>query len=410
MPPLPAVSPEMQLVLCCARIDLDHAQTDRLQRLLARPLDWERLMALAARHGLFPLLYRHLVAQPSFPVAELVPEDAGRRLHLAYLQNVANTLVLSDELGNILAALDAADIPAIPYKGVALGEQLYGDPTLRVSGDIDVIVPRERVMAARDRLTARGYVPLHTLTPRQEKTYLAGIHHYNLIHREKAVSVEIHWDIVGPQYAMPVGWPGLWRRTGRVDLYLGAEEARAARVFASEDLLLLLLIHGSKHRWEALKWLVDVGLLIHRNPNLDWNVLMDRASQWRAERMALLGLYLAHELLDAPLPPWLWQRVNQDGSVRSLAAEATALCDQTMAEGLVSDYSRIVFVMRVRERWRDRFVYGWRLLTHLNFQDIDRDDRPEPFYYLRRPVRLIRKNGWAAMSRIVGQMVAALGR
>ena len=47
-----------------------------------------------------------------------------------------------------------------------------------------------------------------------------------------------------------------------------------------EDLLLILCVHGGKHVWECLKWLVDVRELVDRFPQLDYDALIQRAGRW----------------------------------------------------------------------------------------------------------------------------------
>src|SRR5207253_975904 len=73
--------------------------------------------------------------------------------------------------------------------------------------------------------------------------------------------------------------------------------------FAPARLLLILCVHGANHCWLRLNWLCDVAELLRRNPALDWPALAAEAERWGCRRILTLGLLLAHDLLDAPLPP-----------------------------------------------------------------------------------------------------------
>ena len=63
-------------------------------------------------------------------------------------------------------------------------------------------------------------------------------------------------------------------------------------VMAPEELLIILCVHGSKHAWERLKWVVDVAELL-RSQRLNWKRVFSTATKWKCRRMALLGLAFA---------------------------------------------------------------------------------------------------------------------
>ena len=373
-------------------------QIERLRALAAADLNWDRLLRLAAVHGLRPLVYRNLRTH----CTSLAPETAMEQLHHAYRYNAVNALLLTTELEKILAALAENGIPVIPFKGVTLGERLYGDAALRESGDIDIIVPQDRVFEVRDLLVGLNYRPLFELSQRQEEEYVRGIHHYNLIHSTNSLSVEVHWDIVSPHMGIPIDWRGIWQRQATMTF-----QSATVNTLCPEDLFLALSIHGSKHRWEMLKWLTDVGQQIERNQSLDRSVIIDRARQWRVQRMVFLGIYLATELLEAPVPASIQEAAYNDPTVVDLAGEVFTILDQPDGTP-AKELGRIAFLMRMRDRRQDGALYGWRLLTHLNFQDIDDDSRPEAAYYLQRPLRIIRKNGWKTLTRMGAQMLSTL--
>ena len=74
---------------------------------------------------------------------------------------------------------------------------------------------------------------------------------------------------------------------------------RKLRTFSIEDTLVMLSVHGAKHFWERLGWILDVAELTAGQP-VDWPLTMRIAAKLKSTRLLLLGLYLAHELMDAP--------------------------------------------------------------------------------------------------------------
>lgn len=355
-----SVSPELKILLYSSRTSLGAKEFIQLQQLLMQEVDWNRLMALAKRHGLQPILY-HTLASLKTPA---IPGKIDEQLKLAYFQNAADTVMLNSELGRVLTALDEVDIPVILHKGVTLGARIYGSPMLRESGDIDIFVPPDRIFETKQRLLAIGYEPLYELTRHQEKKYLRSDHHYALINKQKGILLEIHWDIADYSQAISVDWLRIWERTRWCELDIG-EKNYTLREFAPEDELLLLLIHGNLHRWEKLKWLVDINEFILHYQNLNWSTLMERAESWRIGRINRVGINLANTLFSTPIPLQVGRNINQDRRAKSLSRHVIDLIDTT-EDPPQPDINRVLFVMQLRENWRDRLFFIWRLPTRLH--------------------------------------------
>src|SRR5438128_6595765 len=109
--------------------------------------------------------------------------------------------------------------------------------------------------------------------------------------------VEIHWAFTPRYLPIPLDLERLWERLESVSLV-----NTSVRVFPPEDLLLILCIHGSKDLWRRLQWICDIAELIHTYPKLNWERVVAQAKALGSERMLLLGLSLASELLGTPLP------------------------------------------------------------------------------------------------------------
>ena len=138
--PLTPPNPEVDFLLSCARVDLLEAQAQHLRQLLMRPLDWNRLVALAARHGLLPLLARHLQTLPADTIPAAVSESLRVHQHAVALRNLG----LSGELVRVLRLFAEHGIAALPFKGPTLAQFAYGDPALREFGDLDLLLrPRD---------------------------------------------------------------------------------------------------------------------------------------------------------------------------------------------------------------------------------------------------------------------------
>ncbi len=97
---------------------------------------------------------------------------------------------------------------------------------------------------------------------------------------------------------------------------------------SAENIFFLLAIHGSRHRWESLKWICDIAALLHAFPELDWDAVLARASKIARKRLALLPLALVNQLFHVPLPASVSKAIEQDAAIsRTCRSHSTApLC------------------------------------------------------------------------------------
>lgn len=150
-----SVTPEQRLCLLLARGELSPAARERARELLALPLQWPRVLQFAYAQQVLPLMYQNLT-RLGFPG---VPHSVEAELRHAFGTNALRNSLLARELARLLAVLDEAGIPAIPLKGVALAEALYGDSGLRVCSDIDILVPAKNFADAFRLFSSSGYRP-----------------------------------------------------------------------------------------------------------------------------------------------------------------------------------------------------------------------------------------------------------
>src|SRR5258708_5917961 len=69
----PATDREMEFSIHCARATIEPERAERIRELAAAELDWDRVLTLAQRNGLSPLLFFHLnqICPQSLPIAKL---------------------------------------------------------------------------------------------------------------------------------------------------------------------------------------------------------------------------------------------------------------------------------------------------------------------------------------------------
>jgi len=285
-------------------------------------LDLAGLLELANWHGLLPVL------------SEVCPSLDPELRRYAQAQAFRNRL-LAEELLRLLELFRDRGVPALALKGPLLAEWLYGSVSLRPFGDLDILVEPEQARSARALLEEAGYLPDH---PGAE----ASGYHWRFSRGDETAVVELHWGFSTREFHFPLQQE-VWPRR-RSYFLLG----RQVESLGLEHQLLTLAVHGSRHLWKRIFWLVDLALLLRRGEPLDTHDLWQQAKRLRSHRMLALAIALVQHLLRVPTPGFpAYPRL--EGLVRQV--------EQDWLEGHVGPPTlpqRYRFYYQIREDPRDR--------------------------------------------------------
>jgi hypothetical protein len=381
---IPNERPENELLLRLARPGFNVAQAERVLQLLRDDLDWDYLIALVDRHGVIPLFAHNLDSLS----AGLVPVQVLANLRNYNQENTRHSLFLTAELCRLMELLQAHGIRAVPFKGPTLALRAYGDVALREFSDLDILVRRQDVLKVRKLLVGEGFKPTPELTSAQEAALLRFDCAYNFTN-DKNIVFDLHWNFAAP-HSFAVDIYGLWARLEAVTI-----AGKQLPTVLVEDLLLLLCLHGFTHFWERLGWICDVAGLIELHKDIDWESVVNNTTKQGGRRILSLGLVLAGELLEAPIPAEVLQIAQKDAVVRELAEDLKRrlFAETASASGIIDG---ALLQLRMRERKRDRIGFGLRLAATPRVYDwmlVPLPNRLFFLYYFLRPLRLAGKYG-----------------
>jgi hypothetical protein len=313
----------------------------KIQSWLRHDLAWQSLLQLAEGHGLLPLLYRHLhMLRPG-----AVPEVILGRLRDNFHKNAIRNLCMARDLVRLLDLLQANGIVAVPYKGPTLSLLAQGNLAWRQFCDLDLLLKKEDIAQAAELLIAQGFRLQFPLIPWQATSYLESMGQLPLLRDRDGLLVELHGSLIPKGFSFRLNWERVRNHLQRLVL-----AGREVQTLGPEDLLLLLCVHGGKHLWRSLGWIWDLAELI-RHQRFDWQRVLLESQRLACERMLFLGLYLSWDMLHAPVPHEIQQRMylsNVQALAMQVRRQLFADPDQPV-EGFESS----LFHLRVRERWRD---------------------------------------------------------
>ena len=385
-------SPEMQLLLQCARTRTELTVAERIESLVQGRIDWPRICHLAARHGIQPLFCRNLAAI----CPDAVPHAVADRLRAASRLNVARSLYQAAELHRVFSIFGQGDLRAIAFKGPTLGHWAYGDPGLRESGDLDIVIHEQDMLTARELLRAHNYQERsEPLGEETHDTCSQRAPRYNVfVHKESRIIIDLQHSLEGPHFSFPLNDRELWARAGPREFF-----GRIITSFCRDDLLILLSVHGTKDVWHQLKWVCDLAELMQADGAVDWKSVLGRASRLHARRMLLLGTFLAHQLLGANLPAGMLREVRKS---RSLVASAEAIMSSFfVAERNITTTERVMLYVRTDDgawaragrltRCLGRYLRVIFVPSESDRQSVQLPDWLSFGYYVFRPIRLLLK-------------------
>jgi Uncharacterised nucleotidyltransferase len=275
---------------------------------------WDRLLRLARRNSVLPLVYRSLNAT----CPELVPPETLMQLQAGFQSSSQHNLLLTHELLRLVDRFGEHGIRAVPFKGPVLAAGAYRNLALRQFDDLDILLDDHDVRGQKTVMMTLGYEPEYPIPADAFRRLRQGS---SFVRNDPRVTVDLHWGIelhwsFSPRLFSQLQYRRLWDRLQPVSL-----AGRDVLTLAPEDSLLLLSVHGAKHKWGSLRWICDIAEIVHTHQRLDWEALIETSTALRGRRMLFLALFMARDALGAPVPDHVMRRVRADGMIHVLAGQ-----------------------------------------------------------------------------------------
>jgi len=277
------------------RPDLLNTNWTRFAKLLTH----NRMSILAA-----PILERNDADLPP-DAQKLINEQAEKYKHSASK--------FGDALVTYLKTANMGEIPTIILKGLWLCEKIYHNSAIRPGGDIDILVPKDKVDACLALLKEQG---IGEFWPNLLKDEYFTKHHLHQQRSTPDLSIwfEIHWALDHPYTLLTVNYESIFECAKPAQL-LGAP----IQEMALPDLLLSLAIHLVKHavylpslieRDDLPRIILADGMLMYyldvaeviRQKEIDWDLTVQLARDWGAVNILGSVLQVCKRYFGAPVP------------------------------------------------------------------------------------------------------------
>jgi hypothetical protein len=276
--------PELRLMLRCLRWPAGEGK-----QVECNDLDWSYFLSLCRHHRVSSLVYRRLSA-----AGVGAPEGAQAALKAAANENTVSVFRYLSETRRLCDLLEQAGISVRVLKGVPLSQAVFGDPSVRDVGDIDLLIPPGMEERADGILLADGfyrYEPAARLTPRRRRSWQRHGKDYTYRTERDNFEIDLHWRL----FRNPL-MPG----NALADARVSGEAMRfgeiSLTVLPPERNFLYLCVHGALDGWFRFKSLVDVATLWRNFPAERRSALVELAREHGVLPEMAAALRLACEL------------------------------------------------------------------------------------------------------------------
>ena len=328
--------------LCAGPRDMD----GEIASLASRSLDWRVVTRLAVAARAVPVVAKRIGSA----LGGGLPSAAAPLGRLAMVEEF-ELARMDERLSETLEAFDRSGVPAVLLKGAALARSVFESFGNRPMLDLDVLVPAEHVVSAREAALSAGWVWRHDA---RYAPFFSTHHHLPPLvdGRGTRALLELHTGLFPHRHPFALNAEDTASRAVRL-----SRGGREFLVPAAEDHVVYLCAHWMWwHMMNGGAWRAhcDVGALAERG-GLNWERTVRRAREARAATCVYWTLRLARAMAGVQVPAVVLERLSPPTAKPALTRlELHFASELTGGRACPSvTLTRMLWSLAVRPDWSD---------------------------------------------------------
>ena len=292
------------------------------------------------------------------------------------MQIIKQNMLMTSELLNIVKLLKKYDIDLIAFKGPTLSQMAYGNISLRQYVDLDIFINKKDTYIIQDLMFKNNYNRSLELGLSQEKIWFKYAHDIGFKNQINGTNIEFHWSMLDTDH--PVSLLNMDFFDDKKNLQLNNIDIP---IVSNEKFLVYLCIHGSKHMFERVEWVVDIDKFI-KNQKLDWNKILDIVEKDNSIKFFILGLYMSNLLYHTPID----ERFEKyfDADIKTIAEYIFSCWNK---DNEFNTKNNLKFMIKLFISRSDKLQYLHKIYLKPTFVEYWYISFPEPLYFLYYPLR-----------------------
>jgi hypothetical protein len=290
---------------------------------------------------------------------------------------VKYNMLMTNELLNVLKVFEEKNIDCIPFKGPVLTKLAYGDITLRQYVDLDILINMKDFEIVINLLNKLDYNSKLNYEISLEKIQDIICDHL-FTKRKSNINIEIHNKLFSTNF--PINIPSKIFFDNQQNININNIDVKT---FSNEYLLFYLCLHGCKHLFSRLSWLLDIHKIID-SLNIDWEKFIKIVEEHNTKSLVYTSLFLSEELFQTKLPELI--KVKHQNKYRKLIKYIL----NNNEDFEVTDKFSFVHLL-LFDSFKEKFLYSLYIFrpSFLDYQSVNKEYKSELVYYLIRPINIL---------------------
>lgn len=298
---------------------------------------------------------------------------------------VKQNMLMTNELINVTKLLKENGIESIAFKGPVLSHLAYGDVVSRQYVDLDILVDKSLLIKTQDILESNNYFQKYKLEEYQKEKLKDVVHDISFTNKKNNVDIELHWTLSSGEFFIDLEKLNYLEDIKKY--YINNSEVN---IFLNEKLFIYLCVHGYKHLWERIEWLVDIYYLLEKN-NLNIEKIIKMSREIDSDRIVLSTLVICQKLFGFTVK--LKNILDED---YNLITKSNHFYDKLIKDYCLNnnnnnnrEISFSQFYMLKSFSYRKKYVISFFIPTQKDFEVIKLPRFLYFIYYLIRPINII---------------------
>ncbi len=342
-----------KIILLTAGIQQKEEEVELVKELLRKNPDWSFIKDYTIMHGTAPLMYNYF---KKHDLETYIPPTLYKNLKGNYMQTYAIHAIALDTLKEVFEVFHKNEIPTILLKGVEAATFIYNDPGLRPMGDVDIVVPPEKLLVAEALLFEMGFVYARPYKSKRLRTL--NIHNHLDPFIKNGVKIELHRDLssIHHVHRMPLNY--VWKNVKEVDFY-----NTKVYLILNDAYLHYLCLHALIHfsnNIVRLNSFVDISEFIKKHEkSFNWSDIAQKSMLFKTTEPLYKALYIMHHYFRAPVPGSILEEIYEQGYERKIDESFLALLNNKPTDIAYSKPTSYLKKIRKIKGFHNKILYLW---------------------------------------------------
>lgn len=284
-------------------------------------------------------------------------------------------MLMTSELIKIMKLLKENTIEAIAFKGPTLSHIAYGDITLRQYSDLDILLRKEDIYKVY-KLLEDKYSRSLKLKTSQEETWFKYAHDLGLSNNKNGVYIEFHWAMLDNDHPISLKSINFFENINSQTI-----QNTKLNIISNEKFLVYLCIHGAKHLFERVEWVVDIDKFII-SQEICWDEVFELIKDDNSIRFFLLGLYMSNTLYLTPIDDRFKNLFDED--IISISNHIFNIWNKDI---VFNNKNNLIHMLKLFTSSQDKLKYLHKIYLKPTFTEYWYITLPKPLYFLYYPLR-----------------------